>query len=148
MRNLLLSSLALALSVFQCTSSKDILLQNENNSIKLLKNAFESEAFSSQFFICQKPQHKRFIVFDKASFFEDGLTISLPCDGGWVEVSHKMVDREKYYEPYNLILENVLQRGTLITLIFYRPYSGGVVNITFKKLGDDFVLEDFFVGDI
>lgn len=148
MKNLLLSSLTLVFTLLQCSSAKDISVQDKSNSIELLKKAFESEAFSVQFFICQKPQHKNFRLFDKTSFFEEGATIFLPCNEGLVEVSHTMVDREKYYEPYNLILESVSQIDEVFTLIFYRPYSGGVVNIKFKRIGNDFVLEDYVVGDI
>lgn len=119
----------------------------EDREAWLLKACFESVPFETEFFICQKDEHKRFRVFDKSSFFRE-VSFTLPCNGS-VDIKHKELDRSDMYKPFNLIIENVKIEGQLIKLLFYRPYSGAVVSLTFEDKGtNNFYLVDFHVGSI
>lgn len=124
-------------------------ISKSDNNCGLLNEALLSEHIQREFSMCE--DDAKIILYDKKGVFEDCDKLSA-C-GKEIRISHD----EKYDElsPNNnrstkdksIIILHRMERDDLdYILYFWRPYSGAVVNLTYRRKGDKFELVDYVIG--
>lgn len=142
MKLLFLITLLLSISCNETSS-------NNEGFCSLLIEAFSSEHLQREFSLCK--DETSFILYDKEEVLENcglfdvcGKTIGISYDKKYDKLSPN--DNRSTKDKSIIILHRVEIKGEYYTLYFWRPFSGAVVNLTYKKSGDKFDLVGHTIG--
>lgn len=121
------------------------------NSCSLLIEAISSEHTKREFFLCK--DDTQFILYDKNGIFKNCTQLNV-CEKE-VVISHDKKydelspnDNRSTKDKSIIILHKVEKVGANYKLYFWRPYSGAVVNLTFRQNGHKFELTDYVIGTL
>ncbi len=117
----------------------------------LLIEAISSEHTQREFFLCK--DDTQFVLYDKNGIFENCTQLKV-CE------KEVVISQDKKYDELSpndnrstkdksiIILHKVEKVGANHKLYFWRPYSGAVVNLTFRQNGRKFELADYVIGTL
>jgi hypothetical protein len=100
-----------------------------NLECTLLEKASLSEAFAREFFIC-KSNNDTFKIYDKVFFTRGACAFKSVCEKNMEVLEGKPLQETL---PENIILYRVDKKFKRWKLYFWRPYSGAVVMLTYKR---------------
>lgn len=124
-------------------------LYGQSLDCNLLKNAIETEYFNREFSICQNNQS--FIIYDKnkvfphcSSFELCGKSIFITQDSIYRDFSPNKYEYKEY--PSIIVLYRIVIDRKKNSLMFWRPYSGANLTLTFQKKKKAYKLIDYETG--
>lgn len=115
----------------------------------LLKAAVETEHFKREFLLCKN--NRTLFIFDKkkvfthcSSFEVCGNSVFLTQDTVYSDLSPEKHGNNKY--PDIIVLYNIVIKKKNYSLMFWRPYSGANLILTFKKKKNSYKLSYYEIG--
>ena len=118
---------------------------------KLLNEAISSKYIQKEFFLCE--DKTEFILYDKQKRFKNCAQLNV-C-GKEIKISHdrkynELNSNDNYSTKDNsiIILHKIIKIDSTYKLYFWRPYSGAVVNLTYRISNHEIKLTNCVIGTL